>query len=132
VSASSSDLEGEAVAVVRGQVNAAGQGGDEGTIAYVVSFTADSITAVDISNPSALSELDSLSSANLDGAGGVALDLTNQVAYVACATADSITAVDISNPSALSELDSLSSANLDGANIVALNIEGSASTNAYE
>jgi len=76
--------------------------------------------------------LDSLSNTNLDGAFGIALDLTNQVAYVASSTADSITSIDISNPNSLTELDSLSNANLNNAFGVALNIPGPDSTNAYE
>ena len=66
----------------------------------------DSITSINISNPSNLLQLDSFTSINLDGATSIQLDLVNQVAYVASRLVDSITSIDISNPSALFELDS--------------------------
>ena len=60
---------------IQGAGGLIGGGGGSGAppAAYVVSNNADSITSIDISNPSNLVQLDSLTSAQLDGAFGVAL-----------------------------------------------------------
>ncbi|MDZ7744320.1 MAG: hypothetical protein U5K77_00960 [Candidatus Saccharibacteria bacterium] len=82
---------------------------------------AASLTAIDISDPSNLVELDSHTSANLGGANSVHID--GSYAYVASYSAGSLTAIDISDPSNLVELDSHTSANLNGARSV--HIDGS-------
>ena len=89
-------------------------------VAYVACSLADSLTSIDISNPSSLSQLDSFTSAGLDGAFGVAVDSTNGVAYVAANQADSVVAIDISNPSSLAELSTLTTPELEGSSRVRL------------
>ena len=49
--------------------------GETATVAYVASSSAFSITSIDISNPNSLTELDSLTNANLNGAYNVALNI---------------------------------------------------------
>ncbi|NOQ31782.1 MAG: hypothetical protein GQ570_11730 [Helicobacteraceae bacterium] len=81
-------------------------------IIYAASSTSDSITSIDISNPSNLVELDSFTSSNLNGANNVAI--SGNVAYVTSGTSDSVTAIDISNPLSMSEISSFTSSSLNG------------------
>ncbi|MCB9957164.1 MAG: DUF1566 domain-containing protein [Rhodospirillaceae bacterium] len=88
-----------------------------GNYAFVTSNHGNSLTSFDISDPSAPTELDSLtSSADLSFARGLAV--AGQYAYVASWGSDSLTIIDISNPSSLSKVGGISTADLDGASDV--------------
>jgi hypothetical protein len=83
-------------------------------IVYVVTGTSK-ITAIDISDPSSMSESGSLDiSSAVSGGDSIAIDTDNQIAYILCSADNSITSVDISDPTDMSVLDTYSSNYLDG------------------
>ena len=75
-------------------------------IAYVISSGGNSIISIDISNPSAMVQLDEFVGAG-DAPRGIALDLENNVAYI-CGVSY-VSSVDISNPSNMSLLNTVTS-----------------------
>ena len=66
-----------------------------GNYAFVAGSYADSITAIDISDPTAMVEVATLSSVSMDGAYGIVI--SGNYAFVTSINADSITAIDISD-----------------------------------
>ena len=80
-------------------------------VLYVASQIADSVTAIDISDPNNLTELDSITSTHLDGVSGIFI-YGNHL-YAAALTADKVVSIDISDPSNLVIDDNFTSGNLD-------------------
>ena len=93
------------------QMGAAGVpagGGSGADFAVVTAYQANSITSVDISNSSSMSELNTYSnSTSLNSARRVCIDTTDSTAYVVNYTGKSITSIDLSNTSSLSQLSTL-------------------------
>jgi len=87
-----------------------------GDYAYVASVTADSLTVIDVSDPSSISITDSITSTDLDRARSVFV--LGDYAYVASYTADSLTVIDISDPTSISITDSITSTDLNTARSV--------------
>ena len=80
-------------------------------VLYVASQLADSVTAIDVSDPDNLTVLDTISSTHLDGVSGIAV--YGEHVYAAALTADKIVSIDISDPSNMVITDNYTSANLD-------------------
>ena len=89
-----------------------------GKYAYVAASEADSLTIVDVSDPSSPAIAGSVSDGGvlLDGARSVYV--SGKYAYVAASSADSLTIVDVSDPSAPTIAGSVSSGQLNGAKSV--------------
>lgn len=79
--------------------------GAASTLAFAVN--GDSLTSIDISDPSNIVELDTFTGAGMVECFSVSVNPTNFTAYVLSRTSDNVTVVDISDPSNMSELDSL-------------------------
>jgi hypothetical protein len=94
-----------------GTLNAAASVYVVGSCAYVASSNADSLTILNISDPSNIVELDSYTSGNLNAAGSVYVQ--GDYAYVVSTFGTSrLTTLNISDPSNIVELDSYTSVNL--------------------
>ena len=92
-----------------------------GNYAYVASNTADSLTVIDISDPTTPTEVGTVTSANLDGARSVYV--SGNYAYVASRDADSLTVIDISDPTTPTEVGTTGTlSNLDG--VVGIYVSG--------
>ncbi|MEM6810916.1 MAG: LamG-like jellyroll fold domain-containing protein [Pseudomonadota bacterium] len=89
-----------------------------GNYAYVASFTADSLTIIDISTPATPVQVGTISNTDLNGATDVAL--SGNYAYVTSLFTDSLTVIDISTPSTPVQVGTISNADLDGARGVAV------------
>ncbi|MCA1800043.1 MAG: hypothetical protein LC650_01970 [Actinobacteria bacterium] len=89
-----------------------------GDYAYVASYTADSLTVIDVSDPASISITDTITSTDLDGATGVSV--VGDYAYVASSVADSLTVIDVSNPASISITDTITSTDLDDARSVSV------------
>lgn len=78
-------------------------------VAYMTNFQTSSISALDLSNPSFITEISNLVSTNL--LNPMSLAIQNDIIYVVTISGD-ITAIDISNPALMLELGSFSSLSL--------------------
>lgn len=76
-----------------------------GNTAYVTNSSARTITSIDITDPTNMSILDTLTGTSMSGAAGI--QVSGNVAYVCSQFSDSITSIDITDPSNMVELHSL-------------------------
>lgn len=84
-----------------------------GSTAFVTSGTGDSFNSYDISDPTNIILLDSITSANLDNPQKFCI--SGNYAYIACFDTDMLVIVDITTPSAMIEKGNVTSANLNEA-----------------
>lgn len=87
----------------------------DGSVAYMTSDVKNTLVSMNISNPSSISILDSIS---ITGASGLAISGT--VAYVTDTGGNRLVSVNISNPSSMSILGTFTSANTNGARAIAI------------
>ena len=102
------------------QMGAAGAAGG-GTFGYLTAPNNDSLTVLDLSDPTNISEVATITDAtNMSFPVKLKVDLNSGLAYVACGGTDGLAIVDISNPSSMSVVGSIQNTDIGAAQDVAL------------
>lgn len=96
----------------------------ENEVAYVIAYTSNSITSIDISDKNNISKISTYTSSTwLNGPTDIKLDTENAIAYIANSIGDSISSIDISNPASMTGVGRYQSGtNLNGARTLALDL----------